>query len=535
MPSGFQIEVINTRERAVSNDITRLQAFSGAELAHILYEMVGKYNASDDMTPATETSPVAGATPPFNAVLNGLRCYPVNGTLDLLVTDGTILIDNSGAGVDDAPLYYCKDPGLAAGTLVLTPAPGAIRFDVLECRVLDTILETDNRDVFNIVTGLFAPVALTKVMAGRLEYRIRLGTPGAGFPGLVAGWVPLAVFNVSAAAASWDDVDIWDVRNLVSEFYTAPFKNQTSFANVEFSHMTAEETVAGAPYDIQLSGRVLGHLKHFRIDGWCSNYPTAFPVVDISTGTTNWAPGVVFAASKPWYVYLAFPFGLPGWRKYTNAAFSPRTPYGLRGIPIVTSRYPLPNHTPSAPLPLPVVGIGAGTTSDAVCVHSGMCNAATAIRGSASDGHLILNKEHATYNATVSDPLVGGYSDYTLIDGTDIPADAKSVFLRFYLELDSAGAPGVQLPLVLAPYLELQNAAATRILWIQHAPQITAVLPAASTSTSWEFGIEVPLVYRTPTTPVTHRFRVVWGVIVGHVFNAIHYDQFEIMGWRIGE
>lgn len=534
MASGMKREVINSRERAVSTDINRLQDFLASEVAQMWFEQAGKYELSHDRDPGAETSPAAAATPPFNAVLGGLRPYPVNGTVDMLVTPGSLFVENATATADDAPFLYATDPGVTAvGVLQLTPVPGATRIDVIECQATPTVLETDNRDIYNIVTGLFAPAAVTKVVASRLTYRIRIGVPGGGFPGLAAGWVPLAVARVPAAAADWDTCDLWDVRNLVSEFWNGSYQSVTTDAEVEEAFLTANETNAAAPYDVQLTGKVRGHFRQFKIGGLCANYPTAAAYVDVSTGTTNWAAGMAVVPSRPWYVYLAFPFDLPGWRKYAGSAVSPRSPYGLRGIPVVDVVAPSPSRKPNVAIALPTaLGFG-GTTSAAVVIGAGMSSAASRMRGWASDGHLTICKEKLAVVATVSDPIVSDRSQYTLLDSFYMPSTAKGVLIEFELALTRAAPPGAIVPCMVSPRVRMYDPTGAFIVYEHVLGNQYAYITAAGVISTWQFTSELPLKFRDAIG--TNLFDIVWNLVTadGVAFTIITADQLQIRGWRM--
>ena len=537
MPSGNRNMVINSRERAVSTDINRLQSFLASELGQAFYQMCGRYSASDDRSPGVESDPATITAPPFNCILNGLRFYPLNGTTDALVTPGAALVDNAAAGADDAAFLYCDDPGVTAvGTLSLTTGAGATRIDIVECQPYTAVLETDSRDIYTIATGVFAPAMVTKVTASRMMYRIRTGVAGAGMPALAIGWIPLAVVRVPAAAANWDACDIWDVRNLVSEFWNAPFNSCLTVAEVTEAYLSAQETIAPVPYDVQLTGKVSGHFKHFRIGGSrIQNYPTDSAYVAVSSGTYNWEAGLAITPGMPWYVYLAFPFGLPGWRKYCSSATSPRVPTGLRGIPIVASsaKSPNPDRTPIAALALPtVLGFG-GTTLEAVCIFAGMANAAGNIRGAVSDGALVLMKEPQLVAPTTSDPLVSGITKYTLADTLNTPSFAKSILVEIGLALNKAGAPGSPLPVEVVPTLRIyDNITGTNIICEMLLPRQTTFLPAAGVTASWTIPVEIPLPYRAAPSGVI--FDIVWGINSdGPAFTAIIMDQLYIRGWRL--
>ena len=178
MASGQKRMVINTREKIISTDINRLQAFIGTQDAEELRWML--------LAPADEggAATVSGSatTPPNAMVLNGLWARPEVGTVNLFITPGVIAMVDPDAppSADDSPCKIIVDDGvLLGGALVLTPGAGSTRIDIVECSRTTQVLETDNRDIYNPSTGLFTPASVTKAAPGWSSSTCRCATPRA--------------------------------------------------------------------------------------------------------------------------------------------------------------------------------------------------------------------------------------------------------------------------------------------------------------------------------------------------------------------
>ena len=337
--SGSQVLVTNTLERLISSDPNRAQAFGARQLAETMRYLLDA-QTEEDVTGGGYEVMGSGQEESMRAtVLNGLRALPVNGSNQMNVTGGAILlIDNYGGISDDSLADLVVDPGINSGTLQLTPnLSGQIRIDVLCCARTVNVLETDNRDIFNPATGLFAPSTVTKVQASQLEYQIVVGTGGLGMPSIPTGWVPLMVSSAPSALPSgqtswtWDACTLWDVRPLASDrtngmFNTSRFLNwrKRNYARVLLSG--SNQPKIQALIDLEYGGYRAGGL----IQGAAGNY---FDLGD----SNNYESGFSFGTSNQlWHVYLVFPFGLPRWVQYMPATVSPRTPGRQRGIPVVS-------------------------------------------------------------------------------------------------------------------------------------------------------------------------------------------------------
>lgn len=341
--SGAKVILYNTRERLISTDQNRAQAFSAQAMAEVLRWLLDATNEGDLSGGGLERLGNGSETYLRATVLSGLRGRPEVGTVNCFVEPGALLaIDNGGPGTDDSLASFLADAGVqTAGVLTLLPGAGSTRIDVLECQRIANVVETDNRDIFNPATGLFAPAAVTKVQNSVLTYRLRNGTPGSGFPGVASGWLPLMVASVPAAASSWDNVTCWDVRPLAEDRERGPFATLRHVQDHRRSFCYCDATtVPGTP---KLNAEVETTLAGYRAggmirDGFLGGSSFYFDPSDARNQAAGFAFGTTGAL---WHVYLVFPFGLPRWVRYCDpGTVSPnqRVPFGSRGIPVVSSQ-----------------------------------------------------------------------------------------------------------------------------------------------------------------------------------------------------
>jgi len=351
MGSGFKREVINPRERAISTDINRAQAFAASDAATVgrLRQLAKSSVASSGGLAALDATT---ATPLLGEVEHGLTVRPQLGGALTLVEPGVAWVINPDGTpqADDSPCKMVNDPGVTDGTTLLLPAnaSGSTLIGVVECSRVDTVLETDNRDIFDPGTGLFAPAVVNKVVAARFQYRIRTMALAGGFAGS-AGWMPLAIFLQPNAVNAWDTIEMWDVRPLASD--RAVPEGRISRADVSGggADINAKPSVRdvyinveniGGPGNVIVgtcevvgaNGRYLG--GQFLQQGgsqlnytWAELTPTGYSFGG-ATGVVN-------------YLYLCTPYGLPRWCKYGTAAIGTglggRAPGRLRGLPVVST------------------------------------------------------------------------------------------------------------------------------------------------------------------------------------------------------
>ena len=444
MSSGGRNIVTNPRERAVSPDLNRLQQFASSDLAEILRFMIDARTTFEVGAGGVENIGGALNSPLRGVVLAGLRPRPDIGSVNLFIEPGVAIVSSPDVAPnpDDSSYKYAVDPGVQlAGSLTFTPNPaGSRRIDVIECQPTDELVETATREIFDITAGGFNPALVEKVRRRRMTYRIRLGTAGAGYPGSAVGWLPLAVSSAAAGATDWDDCIVWDVRPLLADFEFAPQQISRQLANVGKQHVSTEAVPVAAPsVEMRLRGQVEVYLGGF-LAGGVLNQDADIGWIDI-LDSDNQAGGGAFLASRPWYVWACFPHALPRWCRYTPATSGQRIPGPLRGIPVVaaigaSTMNGLPVF-PGITLP-PVLGLGGGPTFSAVMLVAGLCSPDPAEPfGIEVDGHVT---RHVFFpgTATVTEAptvVTGDRATYTLVDGIDVPANARAVWVRFSFEI----------------------------------------------------------------------------------------------------
>lgn len=362
--------VINSQERAVSTDINRLQSFARRDLEEILrYEFLGTLVGPSD--PGNAAYPVTVATPMKAEILGGLLVKPQNGTLDLLVDPGSLVAVSPDATLaDSSSCVAVIDNGVPlVGTLAIgANASGSTRIDVVECRINPVPdVATDNRDKFDETTGLFSAVTVTKELGDRLEYRVRAGTPGAGYPAAQVGWLPLCVAKVPTGTTTNATVTFWDVRPLASDRVntlraSSNFVSELLDLDGTCTRVSGTSCLLGGAWRAQIGGRELaspfiGGLGTYQATSWDAG------------DTANQDSGAIAESlTGHVYIYACTPFGLPRWAMY--APTGSRVP-GSCGI--LVASYTAPDEgraRPSASITLPAgCGLGgAAAPAEAACV-----------------------------------------------------------------------------------------------------------------------------------------------------------------------
>jgi hypothetical protein len=367
MAGGNKRVVINQRERVVSADGARFQSLLQQSWAELLSFLLDG-ESDEQQAGGVATRGTTNATPLRAHVANGLLFRPMIGSVDASVDEGVLLAvkPDSPASGDDSPLKLIQDPGVSTGTLALTPnTSGSRRVDVVECRrSADVVLETGLRDVFDPSTGLFTPTSVTKVVRDQLVYRLRVGTPGSGYPGNAQGWLPLAVCCVPNGATTWDDAVVWDVRPLVSDLRVPMASVSTQYPEPSPNQYALAESPDGAGATLQLSGHVELTFGSRRVGGDFTTTldPGPLDLTDAELQEPGFTP-----AAGPAQVYLAFPFDLPRWCRYLPASAGTRVPGALRGMPVLSMRNGKLFGRPNAAITLPsALGFAGATTTDAV-------------------------------------------------------------------------------------------------------------------------------------------------------------------------
>jgi hypothetical protein len=353
MAGGEKQVQFNTFERAVSTDFNRLQTFSGFSLSELAKWMFDAATEEEIAASAVVTG-TGVEVPARGAVVNGILPYVpagVGGTA-ILVTPGLLFINDFDSPINtDASLYkYVEDLGLTtANPLVFTPnTSGLARVDVIECqRNPAVVLEQDNRDIFNNITGLFTTATVPKVTQDQLTYRIRVGTPGAGYPGSVQGWMPLTIISVpSATTTTLDTCNLWDVRPLLSDMARRPFDISEAAPLTTKVNLARGSSAAAGPYAF-LIGVWESILGDRIIGGPIAVEPNAADYQEQGAGP--------FVQGLPYYIYQATFCGLPRWARYATDPAALRIPLSPRGVTIMTQKGCDVTGAPILPLVAPAI------------------------------------------------------------------------------------------------------------------------------------------------------------------------------------
>jgi hypothetical protein len=534
--SGEQSLVFNPQEKALSSDMERLQAFHALDLNEIFRWLLDVNHTTDDgfAGGATAIQSVSVETPLRGEVLGGLLVRPAVGSTDLTVDPGmAFVIDvDAVADAEASPYRYLRDPGIpAAGTLAIDASTnGGIRIDVIECQRVSggyAVLETDNRDIFNTSTGLFNAVSVNKVIAGRLQYRVRKGVDGGGFPGVVSGWLPLAVASVPNGSVNNDTVTFWDVRPLVSDRVRSPFRIPFDDNGVDAENQINCATLTSA------SGTVRAHIGGRRIGGALGRgTPHATPVLEEYTldvtSAENQEPGFGAVASHPWYLYILTPFGLPRWAMYVGPAFAPRQPRSPIGIPVVSTHDSFTDGSPQTPIALPASTGLLGSTSKGVVVGAGYFDGAATMRGFYGDG---VGGSYLTTQGTTGILVAPTSADatkasYSFVAGTHFPSAAKMILVQFLISLTATAGGLVDVEGQLQT-----NVGGTGTNFYANTRAVMGRFNAGDAITAFQ-TLWVPVHQFFPRHSFggnTYNFDMFYGMINGTFVTA----SAQILGWRI--
>lgn len=455
--SGNKQMVINTRERAVSSDINRLQSFGGWQAAEEARRLLMSPMSDETADGGVETLETAITTPLTALFVGGGLVKPVPASTSLLIDPSVcwVVYPDTIPNIDDSPAKLVIDPGVTvAGTLVLTPGHATLfRVDVVECQPILQVIETSNRDIFNPATGLFGAAVVNKVQVLRWSYRIRTGTAGAGMPANQLGWLPLMVAVVPALAATWDAVPIlYDVRPLAADHVRQPFKvTRLQPKNLRM------EIITGYQYEAAAIGA--GTQKFINgVAEWAYNGKIAggaLPNGGLDLSTNDFASAGFLAglgANVQWSFYAAFPFSLPRWAKYTAVSgVTQRVPMSFRGIPCASLTNPV-NFTriPTVAITLPTnTQLGGAGTTDAICLWTGYSGSAASLQQASADGEWVSvppgsNTMHSPVVTNLGGgalgPSGGAILEFSLRENVEVPIGAKAVRLRLQVSSTIGGA-----------------------------------------------------------------------------------------------
>lgn len=451
MSSGGKQMVINTQERAVSTDINRLQAFQGETDGEDWRALANTYQGTDDADGGGLYVPrIIQGNPSYADVHAGLQVQPQIGNLNLLVSAGVARLFDPDAvpSTDDSQYKVVVDPGVVTvGALVMTAnASGSTRIDVIECQRNNTISETDSRDIFNPVTGLFSATTVTKATQSFFTYRVRAGTPGSGWPGTQTGWMPLAVASVPTGTTTNDTITFWDVRPLVSNRLYQPHNLASNDSIIDYVAGFIDCSTAAHP-KLGMTSRCAatdftGNVNAlYRLGGYI-NDPGSFNPLDISSSSYQMSA----LGTGPVYIFLAEPFGLPRWAWYSSAAFGSRVVRSPKGVLILTTTPPIPTGTPSSALTLPPSLGFADTTTKAICI------AVTHATAGLVDGALFSNNKTQFASKYVSSgsnspiftastgTIASPNATFAMTSNVNYPPNARYLIVEFNLVVSTTFA-----------------------------------------------------------------------------------------------
>jgi hypothetical protein len=394
------------------------------------------------------------------------------------VSKGVMMSIAAADDADDSIYKVVVDPGITDGSLIqLTPnTSGSTRWDIFECSIGDTVLETDTRDFYDESVDTFYSQSCLKVRAYRCTYRLRVGTPGGGIPALAAGWLPLMMAQVPNGAATWSACACWDVRPLMSDFSHGTMQVRNIFQN-------DRRSLASMLYGGNMSGYAIANYNSMEVGG---ELTTGTSYINVTSATYQEA-SFATTANAPWYLYAVFPKGLPRWLKYQPSTGIPAV--GCRGVPIVSRIKPyVDSGAPQSAIAMPTWFSDGTTVTTAAMLFAGMSIAA------ANFAEVILMDGTGTYQSGTNfdqcPAAINAASSsttsatYNLTEGTNYPAGAKALHLVFHVTSDSAPATSVVLAQIKAYDLTGTYTAFT------HRQNYTNVNGAV---TSVEYRVRVPI------------------------------------------
>lgn len=439
MASGFREIVFNTQERLISPDLNRAQKFVSADVAELFRYMLD-VTANDDLDAGAIIAQPNSVEAPLRAeIVNGFLVRPDVGSITIRVDAGVAFCLAPDGAADESPYKYVRfDPGTTPAVLSMTAnASGSTRIDVVEMQVGGSQVVSDSRDVFNSSTGFFTAALVTKERRAGVVFRVRTGTPGSGFPGSVAGWLPLAVMSVPNGATTNDAVTFWDVRPVIADRQFGSAALSTTFG--PSPEVNAFVDFATGPI-CTMVGQALAFANGRRLGGALRR---GTPGTDgdsiVITDSANLDPSYTTSGQGMAYVYLLTPFGLPRWARYTDSGSGVRQPRSPRGIPVVSRTAPLPSGKPSAAITLPTsCGFVGGQTDDGACIAPFVMKVGGGSYNHSYNGRVVHVETMAGANSIGSTVPTGTVNVFTIVFGTHVPANAKRIYCSMQFTRNAA-------------------------------------------------------------------------------------------------
>jgi hypothetical protein len=462
MSSGITRVIYNSLERLISEDANRAQSMLAAGQQEAWRARYGTPSVNFRTYPGLQTQATTIGVPSYGEVYSGLMVRPdadAVASLYVTVDEGVAMITDPLGGGEassfDSSYIFCRDPGCPAGVLnfVANATPSTVRWDVIECQPIDTLVISTSVDQYNPATGLFAPVTLDKVRTVRLTYRLRQGVAGTGFPGSAAGWLPLAVVAVRDGVTSFAQCDFYDVRPLVADRVQP--QAVSSAGNEGYSpfgdgHYTCRDDKLFGFAESEFGGYLAGGALR----------PTAcfltanFGSTDESTGASapdfcvthnaNQGSGYSVTGDTISYIAALFPkdpvtgIPLPRWARYSQFADpvqGRRVPNGTRGILVVTNSKPGENGLFGS------IGFPAASQLgvDGCGVLIAICTARSASPVSGNFArrrftHAIpMTLAAGTNSWSIAGDTGLNYGRWTLLPGVHFPPNARAIYVSMFL------------------------------------------------------------------------------------------------------
>lgn len=204
--SGTDQIVLNTRERASSDDMNNLQALKDRTLLDSWLEQFQRRTYSVGAQPVEVSQPI---------VLGGLEVAPSG--LDIGVSPGVLLQDSTTLvpvpGALDSDYRWSA---LRAAAVIANPAPGGDTWFLIEAQMSEVVAATATRDIFDTATGLFVPTLVDKRTERTIVLSLVTGTAtdiplptGGDF--VVIGAVLVPTGGGAIPAANFFDMrPLWD-------------------------------------------------------------------------------------------------------------------------------------------------------------------------------------------------------------------------------------------------------------------------------------------------------------------------------------
>lgn len=408
--SGNDNLLMNNLERALSTDINDLQSIEARVLAELFRYT---FRARALGLPFVESN---------RNIAMGLA-VSASGS-DVSVSQGVLLQQSATL----APIPGALDSSyrlarLDTPTVVTGPVPGVNTWYLLEAQMVQAVVTSAVRDIYNPGTQTFAPALVPKIVAQTIQFQLVAGALGQLPLPSGGDWVPVA--GVLWPAGGGAPLRIVDMRPL-PDVEEGGFTLSSEAVHQRVNTATLPDTPSS---DVLVGARTFN--AQGRMGGTVSGVfnPTAADFVE---------PGTVIAANQWFYLYLASwsALGL----KPQNAQPAPSA---FRGVLVLSATPPVTGSlVPSAAITLPAPYGALAVSAGAVCVGAFRRNAANTgwVQSSETRGRGIVasGANAIVVNTSAAGPAASQTVAVNL--STFVPRHARSIRLRF--DVDAAVVAG---------------------------------------------------------------------------------------------